>query len=88
MSKAQDFLKMNEAGKGGKGKKLSATVTIQTYDSKLCSGYCPHAKTEVQQLGKSKDGSFSNEGIYYCDLFEERINHGKRRTLCIKVFGE
>lgn len=26
MSKAQDFLKMNEAGKGGKGKKLSATV--------------------------------------------------------------
>ena len=89
MSKAKDFLKMDEAGKGGKGKKRSVTITCQQYDSKLCSGYCEHAKTEEQQLRRTFT---SSDYVYYCSLFKERVgnifHHPRRIPQCLKVFGE
>jgi hypothetical protein len=87
MNKAKQFLK--EAGKGGKGKKITTTITVQEYDKSMCSGYCEYARTEAQQLGQTHQGSqpFSSDSVYYCNLLEERTAKGKRRPACLKVFG-
>lgn len=81
MNKAQEFLK--ETGGGGKGKKLTATIMVQTYDASKCSGYCPYAKDYEQMYGKSEK---STPGVVYCSLFEERVQQGKRRAKCTNIF--